>query len=219
MAPRFRTLDFRTVDGSNNNLADPAMNQADTDFARVGPAHFADGFNEMTPGPNPREISNIVVAQADTGEDGPHLMDDNGVALSGMMYAWGQFIDHDLDLQKSATTTDISITVPADDEFLPAGSTIPLTRVAIDPETGVEGHPATAINTVTGWMDGSQIYGSNAATAASLRTADGHMKMSAGQNLPIVETDQGKELFAAGDARGTGEPRPDCLAGPVRARA
>ena len=206
MAPRFRTLDFRTVDGSNNNLADPAMNQADTDFARVGPAHFADGFNEMTPGPNPREISNIVVAQADTGEDGPHLMDDNGVALSGMMYAWGQFIDHDLDLQKSATTTDISITVPADDEFLPAGSTIPLTRVAIDPATGVAGHPATAINTVTGWMDGSQIYGSGAATAANLRTADGHMKMSAGQNLPIVETDQGKELFAAGDARAQENP-------------
>ena len=93
------------------------MNQADTDFARVGPAHFADGFNEMTTGPNPREISNIVVAQADTGEDGPHLMDDNGVALSGMMYAWGQFIDHDLDLQKSDTATDISITVPADDGF------------------------------------------------------------------------------------------------------
>ena len=205
MAPRFRTLDFRTVDGSNNNLADPAMNQADTDFARVGPANFADGFNEMTPGPNPREISNIVVAQADTGEDGPHLMDDNGVALSGMMYAWGQFIDHDLDLQKSATTTDISITVPADDEFLPAGSTIPLTRVAIDPATGVAGHPATAINTVTGWMDGSQIYGSDAATAASLRTADGHMKMSAGQNLPIVDTDQGN-VYAAGDARAQENP-------------
>src|ERR1700752_595218 len=112
MAPRFRTLDFRTVDGSNNNLADPAMNQADADCARVGPAHFADGFNEMTPGPNPREISNIVVAQADTGEDGPHLMDDNGVALSGMMYARGQFVDHDLDLEKGGTTTDISITVP-----------------------------------------------------------------------------------------------------------
>ena len=117
-----------------------------------------------------------------------------------MMYAWGQFIDHDLDLQKSDTAKDISITVPDDDAFLPPGSPIPLTRVAIDPETGVEGHPATAINTVTGWMDGSQIYGSNAATAASLRTADGHMKMSAGQNLPIVETDHGK-VFAAGDAR------------------
>ena len=118
MALHFRTLDFRTIDGSNNNLADPTVNQAGTDFARVGPANFADGFNEMTTGPNPRKISNIVVAQEDAGEDGPHLTDDNGVALSGMMYAWGQFIDHDLDLQKSDTTKDISIPVPEDDPLL-----------------------------------------------------------------------------------------------------
>jgi peroxidase len=198
-------LQFRTIDGSNNNLADPTMNQTDTDFARVGPANFSDGFNAMTSGPNPREISNIVVAQADTGEDGPHLVDDNGIALSGMMYAWGQFIDHDLDLEQQSTTTDISITVPADDEFLWPGSTIPVTRVAIDPATGVVGHPATAINTVTGWLDGSQIYGSDAATAASLRTADGHMKMSAGQNLPVVNTDQG-DAFVAGDVRAQENP-------------
>src|SRR5215216_1355308 len=205
MALQFRTLDFRSIDGSNNNRADPALNQANTDFARVGPANFADGFNEMTTGPNPRTISNIVVAQEDAGEDGPHLIDDNGIALSGMMYAWGQFVDHDLDLQKSATTTDISITVPDDDEFLPPGSSIPVTRVAIDPATGVAGRPATAINTVTGWLDGSQIYGSDAATAASLRTADGHMKMSAGDNLPIVNTDQGK-AFVAGDVRAQENP-------------
>lgn len=198
-------LQFRTIDGSNNNLADPTMNQAGTDFARVGPANFSDGIGAMTPGPNPREISNIVVAQADTGEGGPHLTGDNGVALSGMMYAWGQFIDHDLDLEQQGTATDISIKVPADDEFLPPGGMIPLTRVAIDPATGVAGHPATAINTITGWMDGSQIYGSDAATAASLRTADGHMKMSAGQNLPIINTDQGK-AFAAGDARAQENP-------------
>jgi Ca2+-binding RTX toxin-like protein len=121
------------------------------------------------------------------------------------MYAWGQFIDHDLDLEQQGTTTDISITVPANDEFLAPGSIIPVTRVAIDPATGVAGHPATAINTVTGWLDGSQIYGSDAATAASLRTADGHMKMSAGDNLPIVNTDQGK-AFVAGDVRAQENP-------------
>jgi peroxidase len=203
MALQFRTLDFRTIDGSNNNRADPTLNQANTDFARVGPANFADGFNEMTTGPNPREISNIVVAQEDAGEDGPHLTDDNGIALSGMMYAWGQFIDHDLDLQKSDTTKDISIPIPAGDPLL-SGS-IPLTRVAIDPETGVPGKPATAINTVTGWLDGSQIYGSDAATAASLRTADGHMKMSEGDNLPIVDGPQGP-AFAAGDVRAQENP-------------
>ena len=140
MALQFRTLDFRTIDGSNNNLADPTMNQADTDFARVGPANFADGFNEMTSGPNPRTISNIVVAQEDAGEDGPHLMDDNGVALSGMMYAWGQFIDHDLDLQKNAATTDISITVPDGRSVSAARQQHPVTRVAIDPATGVPGN-------------------------------------------------------------------------------
>jgi peroxidase len=198
-------LQFRTIDGSNNNLADPTMNQIDTDFARVGPANFSDGAYGMTSGPNAREISNIVVAQGDTGGGGPHLVDNNGIALSGMMYAWGQFIDHDLDLEQQGTTTDISITVPANDQFLAPGSTIQLTRVAIDPATGVAGHPATAINTVTGWLDGSQIYGSDAVTAAGLRTTDGHMKMSAGHNLPVVNTDHGN-AFAAGDVRAQENP-------------
>jgi peroxidase len=198
-------VEFRTIDGSNNNLADPAMNKAQTDFTRVGPANFSDGISEMRSGPNPREISNIVVAQEETGEDGPHLMNDNGIALSGMMYAWGQFIDHDLDLQKGGggTTADISITVPPGDEFLEPGSTIPVTRLAIDPATGIEGHPATAINTITGWLDGSQIYGSDAATAANLRTADGHMKTSEGDNLPI-NPQSGR--FMAGDVRAQENP-------------
>jgi hypothetical protein len=193
-------LKFRTIDGSQNNLEDPSINQANTDFVRVGPANFADGIDAMQPGPNAREISNIVAANnPDT-----HL-DVNGVALSGMMYAWGQFIDHDLDLEKGGTNTaDISIPVPAGDT-LPAGTVIPLSRVAIDPATGVAGHPAAAINTVTGWLDGSQIYGSDPATAASLRTADGHMKVSAGDNLPIVETSQGP-AFAAGDVRAQENP-------------
>src|SRR5215212_126623 len=181
-------LQFRTIDGSNNNLADPSMNQIDTDFARLAPANFADGFYGMTLGPNPREISNIVVAQGDVLEDGPYLVDSNGIALSGMMYAWGQFIDHDLDLERQGTTTPIPITVPDHDQFLTPGSFIPVTRVAIDPTTGVAGYPAAAINTVTGWLDGSQIYGSDAVKAASLRTADGHMKMSAGDNLPVINT-------------------------------
>src|SRR3954454_1367973 len=135
-------LQFRTIDGSNNNLAHPTMNQIDTDFARLGPANFVDGFYEMTPGPNPRDISNIVVAQADTAEDGPYLVDGDGIALSGMMYAWGQFIDHDLDLERQGTTTPIPIPVPEHDEFLAKGSFIPMTRVAIDPATGVVDHPA-----------------------------------------------------------------------------
>ncbi len=198
--PGPNSVQFRQIDGSGNNFSDPSLNQSNTDFARLGPANFADGVDAMQPGLNPREISDIVVAN---GPD-THL-EVNGVALSGMMYAWGQFVDHDLDLEKAGTNTaDISIPVPAGDS-LPEGTIIPLTRVAIDPATGIAGHPAAAINTVTGWLDGSQVYGSDAATAASLRTADGHMKVSAGNNLPIVMTAQGP-AFAAGDVRAQENP-------------
>ena len=44
---------FRTIDGSDNNRALPGLNQADTNFARIGPGNFADGISEMTPVPIP----------------------------------------------------------------------------------------------------------------------------------------------------------------------
>ena len=46
-----------------------------------------------------------------------------------------------------------------------------MTRAIIDPATGA-GHIAirrNAVNSITGWLDASMVYGSNAATAASLR--------------------------------------------------
>lgn len=198
------TLKFRSIDGSSNNLTSPTYNQTNADFTRVGPANFADGYQAMVPGPNPRTVSNFVSAQAPSdSEGGAHLVDHRGIALSGMMYAWGQFVDHDLGQQKDGgnATQDISITVPAGDPVLPDGSVIHLTRVAIDPNTGKPGTPATAINTVTGWLDGSQVYGSTEAVAASLRTADGHMKETPGHNLPIVNGQ-----YAAGDARAAENP-------------
>jgi peroxidase len=196
-----QSIQYRTIDGSGNNLSDPNLNTPGSDFARIGPASFADGFVSMQPGPNPRTISNIAVA------GGPQntALEVNGQKLSGMMYAWGQFIDHDLDLEKSNPTgADISIKVPTGDT-LPPGTIIPINRVAIDPATGVPGHPATAINSITGWLDGSMVYGSDPATAASLREADGHMKTSAGNNLPIVNGPQGP-VFAAGDVRAQENP-------------
>ena len=39
--PTDEGLQFRTIDGTGNNLSDPALNSTGTDFARVGPADFA----------------------------------------------------------------------------------------------------------------------------------------------------------------------------------
>jgi Animal haem peroxidase len=186
-------IEFRTIDGTQNNLVQPDLNAAGTDFARIGPAHFEDGVLTPIEGANPREISNIVVAG--NGD----LANPEG--LSGMMYAWGQFIDHDLDLSMSDGVSHIDITIPEGDPTFTAGATIPLTRAVIDPATGTPGSPATAVNSITGWLDASNIYGSDAQTAASLRLPDGHMKTSEGNNLPIVDG-----VFMAGDVRATENP-------------
>ncbi len=193
--PDPHTLEFRSIDGTGNNLSNTHLNAAGQDFARIGPANFADGVDSMIAGPNPRVISNDVVAG--------HGGDPNPQGLSGMMYAWGQFIDHDLDLE-TGSNVPINITVPAGDPSLPAGTTeIQLTRALIDPATGHDGVPAAAVNTITGWMDASMIYGSDAATAAGLRMADGHMKTSTGNNLPI---DPNSGMFLAGDVRADENP-------------
>jgi hypothetical protein len=189
------TLEFRSIDGSGNNLANPQINTANSDFTRAGPAHFADGVSAPVDGPNPRMISNVVVGEGNADQA-------NAEGLSGFMYAWGQFIDHDLDLAQSDGVNHIDIPVPSGDPVFSDGSVIALTRATIDPATGTdEAHPATAVNSITGWLDGSMVYGSDAATAAKLRLADGHLKTSDGDNLPI-ENGQ----FLAGDVRAQENP-------------
>lgn len=188
-------MEYRTIDGSNNNLTSPDMNSAGSDFARATPAHFADDISTPVDGVNPRTVSNLVVGEGDAAVANPE-------GLSGMMYAWGQFIDHDLDLAKPDGQTDISISVPNGDPFLPDGTKIPITRVITDPDSGTgTDNPAIAVNNITGWLDASMVYGSSADVAAKLRQADGHLVTSAGDNLPIVNGQ-----FLAGDTRVSENP-------------
>ena len=143
-------------------------------------AHYADGISVPLDGPNPRTISNLVVGEGDA-------VVANTVGLSGMMYAWGQFIDHDLTRSTGDGKNSISITVPNGDPVYADGTFIPLTRAIQDPTTGAgTDTPAIAVNANTGWLDGSMVYGSTTVVAAALRLADGHMLTSAGNNLPVV---------------------------------
>ena len=54
-----------------------------------------------------------------------------------------------------------------------------------------------AINNITGWLDGSMVYGSTKAVANSLRAPDGHLLTSDGDNLPLNAAGR----MVAGDVR------------------
>lgn len=188
---------FRPIDGSGNNLAHPTWGQAGTAFLRVAPDQYGDGVS--TPAgaerPSAREVSNTIADQH--GED---VINDR--LMSAMVYAWGQFVDHDLDLTASGTE-ELDIPVPAGDPtFDPSGTgtqVIPFTRSGFDPSTGTSAaNPRQQVNSITGWLDGSMIYGPDAATAASLRTfQSGELKTTAGNLLPT----DAAGFFVAGDVR------------------
>jgi hypothetical protein len=202
------------INGVGNNVTDPTWGAADTNFSRLAAANFADGTsapNGQTL-PSARVISNLIANQDVNGVEQDMNNDRN---MSDFVYAWGQFIDHDIDLTESGTVA-MNIPVPAGDPtFDPTSQgdlSIAFDRSQIATGTGTSSsNPAQFVNQDTSYIDGSMIYGSDATTAADLRTfSGGQLKTSAGGLLPyntmglamadnigVPET----TLFAAGDVR------------------
>jgi hypothetical protein len=185
--------DVRSMDGSGNNLAHPDWGRARGGFLRRTAVAYEDGAD--TPAGAGREsaraISNAVAA-ADRAIP-------NARGASDVFWQWGQFLDHDLDLSLTNTAEPFNIEVPLGDaQFDPAGTgaqVIPLSRTVSAPVNGVR----QQINSITAFIDASQVYGSDAETALALRALDGtgRLKTSGNGLLPVDATGS----FVAGDIR------------------
>jgi hypothetical protein len=189
----------RSYDGTDNNLADPELGSTDEQLLRVAESEYGDGIS--TPAgadrPSAREISNALSVQDES------LPNDR--QLSAFIYAWGQFLDHDVDLTEPPTSGKeaFNIEVPAGDELFDPDGTgtqeIALTRSRFDASTGTSvENPREQINEITAWIDGSTIYGSDQATADRLRSFVGGRLLIGDDNLP--PTDEAG-YFLAGDVR------------------
>ncbi len=141
--------------------------------------------------PGARLISNLVAAQIDL------VLVSSPV--SDFVWQWGQFVDHDIDLTGTATPVEaFDIPVPTGDPFFdPCGTgtaVIPLDRSVF----AVESRIRQQLNQITTWIDASNVYGSDSATAACLRVNDGSggLRISDTGLLPLEDG-----FFLAGDVR------------------
>jgi peroxidase len=190
----------RSIDGANNNLANPELGSVGEQLLRVSNPDYADGISAPAGAdrPSARAISNALVAQDPATEP-------NEREVSAFIYVWGQFIDHDMDLTEPPETgrEALPIAVPADDALFDPNGTgtqvIRFNRSRFDESTGTStDNPREQFNQITSWIDGSMVYGSDQATADSLRSfVSGKLLVSDG-NLP--PTDEAGD-FLAGDTR------------------
>jgi hypothetical protein len=142
-------------------------------------------------------ISNLLSEADDAGTTSER-------GLSAFVYLWGQFIDHDIDLtlaQKEGETLAIAVPV-GDPLFDPTASgevVIPMSRSQFDPETGTSlDNPRQQVSAITAYIDGSMVYGSDQATADSLRSFEGGRLLVTDDGL-LPQDEKG--MVIAGDIR------------------
>lgn len=174
----------QTFDGYLNNMLNLTWGKSNEALRRKAPAAFTNGSSALAErgasNPNPRVISNAVCAT--------NIIEPNTLNLSNMMWLWGQYVDHALNLTRSNANepanilTGTSSPVSDPNEAYP-DYTIPFDRSVIITDTGTVASPANPRelpNQISSFLDGTQVYGYTTMRANTLRTLDGTGKLKAG---------------------------------------
>ncbi|MCI0699696.1 MAG: hypothetical protein L0241_01245 [Planctomycetia bacterium] len=216
-------VEWRTIDGTDNNEANPTQGAAETQQIRFG---YGDRFIDdegdeiitetSTPSrENPRTISNAILDQDGSIPSARNLTD--------WVFQWGQWITHDMDLTRNDAEFNVlsdgvtvgDFRIPIEDPNDPLYNTnnpfIPFNRSEYFEGTGVNGIRRDVVNSITSYIDASMVYGSDEVRADALRTfSRGRLKTSSNGHLLPLNTaglpnaDQfgdGADLFLAGDVR------------------
>lgn len=173
-----RSLTARTEDGTCNILENPAEGSANINFGKnTAPnINYVETLNDTLLTPNPREVSNLIMSRGEEFKP--------ATILNFIATAWIQFMVHDwFDHGPRSDADPIEFALP-DGDVLGSG-TMSVQRTRPDPTVSGTETSVTYENINTHWWDGSQLYGSDAATNASVRSfVDGKLKVDSDGRLP-----------------------------------
>jgi peroxidase len=197
----YNCFERRSFSGIGNNKTLSSRGEVNSQLKRWGKASYPDKKSMMPRRPNARTISNNIVAQS--------ISRPNENNVTDYLWAWGQFLDHDIGLIEAASPQEpANIEIPAGDPVFPASS-LTFNRSDYDSSTGTT-NIRQHINTQSSYIDASNIYGTDVARAEALRANDGTGQMDTGPgNLlpkntrlyPNIPNSHDALYYFAGDVR------------------
>ena len=192
--PSWQPDEYRKINGRNNNLEHKGWGAAGKPLIRLkeigigkDPLRQPGSNNDL---PNARVVSNIVASQNGSPT--------NSKGLSDMFWLWGQFLDHDITLVHTDANNPANIIVSPDDDFY---SQYHIQILPFDRSETINDKEGRHPNSITSYIDGSNIYGSDKGTADRIRSHVGG-KLRISDNGLLPKDDNGSIFFLTGDERG-----------------
>lgn len=178
-----QALQGQELDGYGNNIANPSWGSSNTQFLRLSIPEYDDGLSEprMEGLPNPRLVSNKILNQ-----EFPHYDEE----LSDFFWVYGQFVDHDLVLNRGNSGETVQIDVPSGDPFFdPLGNGFAKMQISRSKTFGDDAIRQHS-NETSSFLDCSAVYSTSQERLNWLRTHQGgKLKTSEGENLPYNTID------------------------------
>jgi hypothetical protein len=163
---------YRTYDGAQTDPANPAMGKTGARFGRNVPIEATYPEEQSMLDPSPREVSSKLLNR-DTFKP--------ATTLNVLAACWLQFQNHDWFSHGDNSETEF-IQVPLSEGDDWDGGVMEVRRTSPDSTNSGGKLPATYLNKVTPWWDGSQLYGSSEERNRELRAGeDGKLKMEDGR--------------------------------------
>ncbi|XP_021946283.1 peroxidasin homolog [Folsomia candida] len=228
------THQYRTLDGTCNNLKNPYVGSSFQPFARFLPPEYDDGVSTLRKSISGNELPSARLVSSSIHKD----VSRPSSTFTLMLMQWGQLVDHDLtatsqtrafnhSVPKCCNVSDVHpdclpIKIMPDDAYFNTtfSTCMEFIRSSPAPRPDCTLGPREQLNQLTSWLDGSVIYGSTAGDLQTLRLFEkGYLKYSNMRNrkalLPQLVHPVENECiissprlfcFAAGDGRVNEQP-------------